>query len=166
MKNPIVTLGRAISERRSRSTVPTGFTALSKISKAVVFIDACEKSAPECLAAIKSFFEARKMDFEVLAFNLGDNCCLNAEDGATLVLRRKIRWFGKVRLYHNDEQLFIDLTDGSLYPSRNSAVRSKALFKVARWQYKGIIDLEICGSEGHSQAEVFNTVANIIIKVQ
>lgn len=166
MKNPIVTLGRAISERRSRSTVSTGFTSLSKVRKAVVMMDACEQSAPKCLEIVKEFFAQRGIECEVLALNLGENCFLKPEDGATLVRKRRIRWYGKVRLYQGGEQMFIDLTNGSFYPTLNTAVRSQALFKIARCQYKGIIDLEICASEGHSQAEVFETVANIITKVQ
>lgn len=166
MKNPLVNLARNISEASGRSGTVPGLVPLSKVQKAVVFVDASKPGFLDLVAAVHKFFDAHKIVVNVFAINLGEQPFTGMEKGFVLVGKKRMSWYGTAKPYLPDEQLFIDLTEGDIYATRNAAIRSVALVKMARRQLPhGEINLEITASEQYSQMQVFDTLCKLLEKI-
>lgn len=166
MKNPLVTLARNISEASGRSGIVPGLVPLSKVQKAVIFVDASKPGFLQLVEAIHKFFDERKIVINIFAMNLGEQPYTGVEKGFLLVGKSRLSWYGTAKPYLPDEQLFIDLTEGNFYATRNAAIRSVALVKMARRQLPhGEINLEITASEQYTQMQVFDTLCCLLQQI-
>lgn len=167
MKNPIVLLGRSISELRTKSSAEQGFTPLSKVKGAVVMLSCSDKEFAGAVSQINSFFSAKGIKVNIYAFSSDKTVSTRPLPNVTYVTPNAVKWYGKVKEYKNSENLFIDLTLGEFYAVRNSAIRSNASFKIGRKQLvKDLYAVEITASENYSAKEVFNTIAGILSSVR
>lgn len=189
MKNPFIIIARTFSECRRRSKVPHKITALSKCTKAVVFLDATEDGAQSCINDINKFFLAKKIDCHIFALDtgkIGGSTTQNSAqggvislNGCTVLNRKNIKWYGRVKRSKKHpvialgEDIFINLFQKDNYTAYHSALCSKAKFKVGLYKKSvgagkhraDLFDLLILNSEGYSQKEIFSQIAAVLSSV-
>ena len=128
------------------SRVKTGFTPLSKVKKAAVLLCADDPDFEAAAIDVVKFFDSYGIAVEIVP----------VRKGRLIVVRRKV-------------ELFISLIPENGFKAEYVARRSKALFKIGRYQMrKETFDLVVSDPEGkrYPQREVFKTIANIISHTQ
>ena len=172
-------ISRALTLRLQAPRVKTGFTPLSQVRVAAVFVDADEKGVQELVSAINSYFAGKKIRAEIFA--LSSVRGRSEIKGAHLIGPRNVTLIGRPRhgkrhpITSIGEDLFVNLVDGSdtafekrvgLFTAEYCAARSKASFKVGRASgSKGIYNLFV-SSEGHSAADVFAQITGVLDTVK
>ncbi|MBO4427843.1 MAG: hypothetical protein J5771_05125 [Bacteroidales bacterium] len=124
------------------SRVKTGFTPLSKVKKAAVLLCGDDPDYQQTADDVQKFFDAYGIAVQIVAVRRGH----------LIKVRRKV-------------DLFISLLPVNGFKAEYVARRSKALFKVGRYQMrKETFDLVVSDPEGrrYPQREVFSTISKII----
>lgn len=172
-------ISRALALRLQAPKVKTGFTPLTKVRVAAVFVDADEKGVEELVSSVSSYFAGKKIRAEIFALSSVRH---HSEiKGAHLIGPRNVTLIGKPRhgkrhpITSIGEDLFVNLVDGSdtvfqrrvgLFTAEYCAARSKALFKVGRASSsKNIYNLFV-SSDGHSAADVFSQITGVLDTVK
>lgn len=161
---------RKLALRMRKSKVPTGFTSLSKVHVAVVYVDADEPGVEALVSSITQYFSAKKIRSEIFALT---SVKKRPEiKGAHLLGPRNLTLIGRPR--HNKrtpivtlgEDLFINLTSEGCFTAEYCAAKSKALFKVGRASgSKGIYNLFV-SSDGHGAGDVFTQITGVLDTVK
>lgn len=164
MKNPLVVLARTVSEASGKSGVSPAFIPLKDIHEAVVFVDASKPGYNELVKAVKSFFSDNRIALRLYAMDINNMAACSEKDGVKLITKPGVHWYGTVKGFlPAGENLFIDLTEGDIYATRNAAIRSVAPLKVSRMSVPHTeINMEICKSAGYTQMQVFDTVCHLL----
>ncbi|MBR6457870.1 MAG: hypothetical protein IKS71_04655 [Bacteroidales bacterium] len=152
------------------SKVPTGFTSLSKVHTAVVFVDADEPGAEQLVSDVSAYFSAKKIRAEIFA--LTSDRHRPEIKGAHLMGPRNVSLVGRPRHNKNtpivelNEDLFLNLVKEGSFTAEYCAARSIAIFKIGRASgTKGIYNLFV-SSEGHSATDVFTQVTGVLNTVK
>ncbi len=163
-------ISRALALRVHASKVPTGFTSLSKVHVAVVFLDADEPGAENLVSSVLKYFSDRKVRAEVFAMTSVKG---HPEiKGVHLLGPRNLTCIGKPRknrrtpIVKLGEELFINLAAEGCFTAEYCASSSHAVFKVGRAESsKGIYDLFV-SSKGHTAGEVFVQITGVLDTVK
>lgn len=170
MRNPIISLGRAISLHKHRSQRETGLTPLSKLHSVMLLLDADDSSAGKCATVAEKYFATKGMKCKAYAFS--EEKEHGAVDGATLIVKRNFNWFGRPKRSRRspvvdfEADLFIDLTASGIYAAEYCARCCKAAFKVSRRQTKDSIFNLVMDSDGYGAAEVFDNLTPLLDSVK
>lgn len=170
MRNPIISLGRAISLRKHRSQRESRLTPLPKIHSVMLLLDANDSSAGKCALAAKKYFTATGLECKVYAFS-GEKEHVSVE-GAILLAKRNFNWFGRPKRSRRspavdfEADLFIDLTASGIYAAEYCARCCKAAFKVSRKQTNDSIFNLVMESDGYSAAEVLENLIPLLESVK
>ena len=124
------------------SRVKTGFTPLSKVKKAAVLLCADDPDFEATAIDVVKFFDAHGIAVEIVP----------VRKGRLIVVSRKV-------------ELFISLLPENGFKAEYVARRSRALFKIGRYQMRReTFDLVVSDPEGKRfpQREVFSTISKII----
>ncbi len=166
----ILRIARALALGLRTSKAPTGFTSLSKVHVAVVFIDADESGSEKLVGEMAAYFAEKKIRVEIFALTADRK---HPEiKGAHIMGPRNLTLIGRPR--HNKrtpivelgEELFLNLAPEGAFTAEYCAARSKALFKVGRASGpKNIYNLFV-SSEGHSAADVFAQISGVLDTVK
>lgn len=151
MPLPHTAIFRAISLRKHRSRVPTKLTPLREIKRAVVLIDPTAKDAIGVKSVISGFFAKRNIPVEMITPN-----------------RSNLNWMGFLKRKERNEDLFISLYSSNRFEARYEAKCSKACMKIGRYRIKkNVFDIIVSDTGGNisSQTDVFNTITEILIRI-
>lgn len=124
------------------SRVKTGFTPLSKVKKAAVLLCADDPDFEATAIDVVKFFDRYGIAVEIVP----------VRKGRLIVVSRKV-------------ELFISLLPENGFRAEYVARRSRALFKIGRYQMRReTFDLVVSDPEGKRfpQREVFSTISKII----
>lgn len=166
----LVSLARTLALALHSSKEPTGFTPLSKVRALVVFVDADEPGVDSVVRAVSAYFASKSVRVSVFAVSSQKD--RPAIDGAELLTRRKVNWFGRPRRGRRyapvavGEQLFINLVGRENFTAEYCAVASKAVFKIARRESRRCKYDIIVSSEGFGQNEVFAQMCGLLDTVK
>lgn len=156
MPGPLTRFIRFCMTARYVGKTKTSIIPLSSVKSVTVFLDTSDPDAAALSTDIMKFFTSHKIKANIL---------LNRRRNHTLFgrLRRKFR-------KNRKEDLFISLMPApGCFASNYEMTRSAARFKVGRYQIRGnVVDLVVNNSEGasNSQADVFRTIADLLIKIK
>ncbi len=172
MANFLVKIRRSLSIAIHRSKVKHQMCPISKCAKVTVFIDAREGSAQQCADEINAFFSKYKANLKIFAVNAEKKSVLPAISGATMLLRKDLRWFGRPKrtrrhpAVDGQEDLFVNLCPQDNFTAYYCAVCSKAHFKVGRQSHrKGLYDIEVSNTDNYSQKQIFTQVSTILASI-
>ena len=171
MKNPLVSLVRALAVRRNSSKVKTAFVPLGKLHSASVIIDADQSDSQNCADFVTAFFSKCGISLSLYALSLAKEpvqikgaTLLSSKDISVFGLPRKGRRHPQVKL---DTDLFINLTAGASFAADYSAICSSAKMKVGRRNPgRSVYDLLILNSENYTQSEVFKQMSSIMLRIK
>ena len=163
-------ISRALALRIHASKVPTGFTSLSKVHIAVVFVNADEPGAEALVGSVLKYFSGKKIRAEIFALTSVKG--RPEISGAHLLGPRNLTCIGKPRKNKRTpvvtlgEELFVNLAAEDCFTATYCASSSQAVFKVGRAESsKGIYDLFV-SSEGHTAGEVFAQIIGVLDTVK
>lgn len=151
MPLPHTAILRAIFLRKNRSRVPTRLTPLRDIKRAVVLIDPAAKDAIGVKTVISGFFAKMNIPVEMITPN-----------------RSNLNWLGFLKRKKRDEDLFISLYSSNRFEAKYEAKCSKASMKIGRYRIKkDVFDIIVSDTGGNvsSQTDVFNTIKEILIRI-
>lgn len=170
MRNPFVTLARALSLARHRSKKAHGICPLSKCSKACVLIDGTDSASQACADAVNAFFGKRKLACQVFVINPSKEAPKEQVKGAQMILRKNIKWYGRAKRSKKypypdgTEDLLINLLPQDNFTAYYASVCSGAKFKVGIYQCgrKPLFDLLISNTDNFSQAQIFAQIEAVL----
>ena len=172
MSNVFVNIRRSLSILCHRSKTSHCMCPISKCPRVTVFMDATEGSAQKCADAVNAFFAGYKVNLKIFALNAQKKSTLPAISGATMLLRRDLRWFGRPKRTRRHpsvdgkEDLFINLCPQSNFTAHYCALCSKAHFKVGRYSTKnGLYDIEVSNTDNYLQSQIFAQISSIIASI-
>ncbi len=172
MADFLVKIRRSLSIALHRSKVKHQMCPISKCAKVTVFIDAAEGSAQQCADDIHAFFSKYKVGLKIFAVNAEKKSVLPATEGATMLLRKDLKWFGRPKrtrrhpAVDGQEDLFINLCPQDNFTAYYCAICSKAHFKVGRQSHrKGLYDIEVSNTEDYSQKQIFAQISKILASI-
>lgn len=171
MKNPVVSVVRAIAVRRNSSKVKTAFVPLGKLHSVCAIVDADQPDSQNCADFVAAFFSKCGISLSLYAISLAKEPV--SINGATMITSRDISVFGLPRKGRRHPQvnpatdLFINLTAGTVFAADYCAICSSAKMKVGRLNpRKGVYDLLILNSESFTQSEVFKQMSSIMLRIK